>query len=158
TVALELGGRSLTKTGSRPVLEVALIVLEEAKGADDYAVAGRLLAVARKAAPNARIVLERDSHIEVLRKEYEKLREAVQTLTTNPKDPAANLAVGRFQCFSKGDWDKGLPMLAAGSDAGLADLAKKDLSKPTDPAVRVEVGEGWLERARKEACLAQTWL
>ncbi len=31
--------------------------------------------------------------------------------------PQANLVVGRYLCFTKGDWKKGLPLLALGSDA-----------------------------------------
>ena len=52
---------------------------------------------------------------------------ADEKLKTNPDDPQANLALGRYRCFAKGDWEAGLPLLAKSGDAALASLAKKAL-------------------------------
>jgi hypothetical protein len=35
----------------------------------------------------------------------------------NPAEPGANLAAGRFLCFHKDDWERGVPMLALGSES-----------------------------------------
>lgn len=51
-------------------------------------------------------------------------------LKLDPANPEANLAVGRWYCFSNDDWEDGLPLLAAGSDANLKAVATGDLSQP----------------------------
>ena len=38
-------------------------------------------------------------------------KESLATLEKEPADPKANLAVGRYLCFFKGNWDQGLPKL-----------------------------------------------
>ncbi len=50
-----------------------------------------------------------------------------------------------------GDWDTGLPYLAKGSDADLADAAKKDLAGPGKPADQVTVGNLWWSLGDKKA-------
>jgi hypothetical protein len=75
-----------------------------------------------------------------------------------PRDPDACLAAGRLACLQKGDWDAGLPLLAAGSDAGLADLARADLRKPLAPGAQLEVGDRWWDRAEGETGQAQAQL
>src|SRR5262249_14401733 len=47
----------------------------------------------------------------------------------------------------KGEWDKGLPMLAKGSDAKLKELAQKELAGPKDAAEQAAVGDGWWDYA-----------
>ena len=51
-----------------------------------------------------------------IQKAQAEVAEAVDALDKNPTDPAANLAVGKFCCFTKNQWDKGIPMLALGDD------------------------------------------
>jgi hypothetical protein len=53
---------------------------------------------------------------------------ALATLRSDPRDPAANYAAGRYIAFIKGDWDQGLPLLAAGDNDRLAQMAKADLA------------------------------
>src|SRR5262249_20941083 len=70
-------------------------------------------------------------------------RAAADVLRDKPDDPDASLTRGKYLCFRKGDWEAGLPLLAAGKDPALQALAKKDLAKPTMAAERVEAGNGW---------------
>ena len=53
---------------------------------------------------------------------------------------------GAFLCFSRGDWDRGLPLIAAGDASPWRELARQELSPKADPA---EMGEGWLAAAAK---------
>ena len=62
-------------------------------------------------------------------------------------DAARNLAVGRFRCFVRGDWDGGLPLLAKGSDDALRAAAERDLARPTEPAAEAPAGSGWWDAA-----------
>jgi hypothetical protein len=77
------------------------------------------------------------------------------TLGRNPTDPAANLAVGKFHCFIKADWEKGLPMLALGGDLVLKGLAERDLGRPGEAEKQVALGDGWWDCADKQTGLAK---
>ena len=54
-------------------------------------------------------------------------------LKKTPDDPKANEAVGRYNCFLKGDWQEGLPQLAAGADGQLKQLAETGIERTTAP-------------------------
>jgi hypothetical protein len=81
--------------------------------------------------------------------EYNGLREARQTLAARPDDPDANLWLGQFYCFHKGSWDRGLPLLAKGSDPGLKALAQKELKPSATLDVLREVADAWWDRAQE---------
>jgi len=85
-----------------------------------------------------------------VRKQRQAIGAAVKTLGEKPVDPDANLQVGRFVCFFKGDWEKGLPILAKGSDASLKKLAERDLGKPGTPEAQLEIADGWRVVSEKE--------
>jgi hypothetical protein len=55
----------------------------------------------------------------------------------------------------KGDWARGLPLLAKGSDPALKALAQKDLLNPADAAAQMAVGDGWWDLSEKEASAAK---
>jgi hypothetical protein len=56
-------------------------------------------------------------------KEWAVVKAGEQALASKPDDPAANLAVGKWNCLHLGDWDKGIPQLAKSGDAKLAAAA-----------------------------------
>ncbi len=141
------------------ILDAALELADEAKGADDYDAAGRLLHTAQSAAtklgssPAATAAAERGRLVDAMQKEYENVRGDFATLKDKPDDPDASLHVGRFLCFYKGDWEKGLPLLAQGGDAKLKELAKRDLNPR-----RIFVGDGGnFADASDQADLADAW-
>ncbi len=81
-------------------------------------------------------------------KDLEELQEARAALAKDPKDPKASLVLGQYLCFSKGDWEKGLPLLAQGSDASLKGFARQELtSPPKQPDEQVKLGDAWWEIA-----------
>ncbi len=69
---------------------------------------------------------------------------------SDPENADANLAVGQWHCFAKGDWEKGLPCLAKGSREDLAALAKQELAKPADAKDQVAVADAWWALAEKD--------
>ncbi len=75
--------------------------------------------------------------------QYGNIATARQTLETTPDDPDANLAVGKFLCFIKGDWEAGVKHLAKGSNADLAAVAKLELTNPSDAIGQRELGKKW---------------
>jgi len=73
---------------------------------------------------------------------------AVKKLETNPEDAEAHLLVGRWYCLREGDWERGLPHLTKGSDAGLRAAAENDLAGPTDPDPQIAVADAWWDLAQ----------
>jgi hypothetical protein len=82
-------------------------------------------------------------------KDSEELQAARAALAKDPHDPQANLVVGQYLCFTKGDWEKGLPRLAQGSDEKLKGLAHQELtSPPTESSEQVAMADAWWEIAQ----------
>ncbi|HUY32240.1 MAG TPA: NPCBM/NEW2 domain-containing protein [Pirellulales bacterium] len=84
------------------------------------------------------------------RLEFAAIKDHQARLETDANDPAANLAVGRFYCFGKKDWDRGLPRLAAGGDPALKELAQRELAKPNGAEEEKSLGDDWWDMSRKE--------
>jgi hypothetical protein len=84
-----------------------------------------------------------DLRVHEANRQLAPVAQAATRLKDHPDDPRANLVVGRFICFMRGNWDEGLPMLAMGSDKALADLAAQDIAAPTDGSAQVQVADGW---------------
>ncbi len=136
-------------------------LLDEAVAADKYVLAKRLadlaVSIARKAR-NAELIREfgeRGREIERLRKEYEPVAAALQAIQTDPVDAAANLTVGQWRCFRKGDWDRGLPMLALGNDAALSGLARRELSivvaQGSEGKEILAIADAWVELGKRKS-------
>ena len=141
--------------------EQCLETADTAVDADKYDLAISLLKLAEVAArrasndPMAGQAKAQQKSVGEAQKEYEKLKPLIQILRNQPNDAAANLAVGRFLCFSKGQFDEGLPLLAKGNDAAVQALASKDLAKPTAAAAQVEVADLWFDLAEAESAAAK---
>ena len=86
-------------------------------------------------------------------KQYAAARDAFETLKTSPDDPAANAAVGKYLCFVKGDWQRGLDKLVKGDDTLLKELATRELAGPEDAKDQVALADAWWKVAetKKEA-------
>jgi hypothetical protein len=132
-----------TAQNCRAVLQV----VDQLTAIDDYATVSRLLAVIRPAAgvdPSLNQDLQnRSKEVEALRVGAEADHASEEKLKTTPNDPAANLVVGSFLCLTKGDWQKGLPMLALGSDTALQSLAKEELAGAKTADALVKLADGW---------------
>ncbi len=166
-VALEA---ALHATGGAPsdcqaILDAALELADEAKAADDYDAADRLLHTAQSAATKlgnhqtATAAGERRRLVDAMQKEYENVKGDFAVLKDKPDDPDACLQVGRFLCFYKGDWESGLPLLALSGDAKLKELAKRDMNPRrvftnpgefTDPTDQDALADAWYEVAEVE--------
>src|SRR5262249_31418159 len=122
TAALTAASQATNAAASKDLAEIALALAEGAVAEDNYEAALRLLPVAEAAARKAQLpalitqIQTRGQEIRNLPKQYEAVQDAVATLKEKPDDPDANLAVGKFLCFEKRQWDRGLPLLLRGSD------------------------------------------
>ena len=90
------------------------------------------------------------SQIEYAKKQFDKTRDVVRRLTEDPDDPSANLIVGKFLCYAKGDFDEGLPQLVKGSDERLKQLAATELAHPQDAQAQVQLADSWWELANEQ--------
>lgn len=93
---------------------------------------------------------ERVREISEIDTAYEKMRTAESALKREPTDAEANLAIGRFRCFIKGDWIGGLPRLALGSDASLKALAMMELALPSTTDDQMKLANGWWDWSEKQ--------
>jgi WD40 repeat protein len=145
----------ITTADARAVLDAMLPVIEESRNGDRYDAVVPLLQLAKPLARTAKVkpaevktIEIQVDRVEYLRKEYATIKDSVQALAADPNNPEANLAVGKFHCFHKHDWDKGLPLLARGGPELLAVLAKKDLANLPAAADQLALGEGWRDQAK----------
>jgi len=91
------------------------------------------------------------------RRVREAIHAAQERLSANPDDAEACLTVGRWLCFDQGEWDRGLALLAKGSDDVLKSLAAGDLSAdPTRAESRVARGDAWWDAAEKATAQVRT--
>jgi hypothetical protein len=87
------------------------------------------------------------------------IRQALGALRSDPNDAEANLAVGKFFCVQRGDWQRGIPLLALGSDAAWNAAAEAELATAATPDDLIRTGNAWWDLAQtrtgreREACL-----
>ena len=162
--ALTLAGNApLTATTGRDVAELALSTVDYALAADNFDAAGRWSpppSGCRKdpaqgfPGPGAAA----QALVHEVQKEYEKVKGLAATLVKDPDNAEANLVTGQYLCCRKGDWDKGLPLLARGRDHVLKALAQKDLARPKEAPTQTELGDGWWDRGQKETAVLKAAL
>lgn len=136
-----------------PVIESLLAIAGQATDDDRHEVAkiivtqAHLLAVRTK---ETELAVSLTAQLGDLRRSEQSAKafaSARATLEKSPDDPEAHLAVGKYLCFVKGDWETGLEHLTAGDDEILAGLAKQEMSPEAKPE---QVADGWWNAGEKE--------
>ena len=146
------------------VAVIGLALSDRAEEAEDYQNAERLAKVAQASAttltglPVAAAAQARLKEAAAIRKAYESVSDAVGVLATRPDDADANLALGRFHALIRGDWDRGLGLLARGSDPKLKALAEADLAVPADAVSASALADVCAEQAASESDPVKTHL
>ncbi len=149
--------RKIKKGPKAEILADAYLdLVREAVDADNFAIAGKAAKAAEKFARR----LKNKERIKAARaiktwvrkqaKLLKQISKAMDTLKTKPDDPKANLACGRYYCFQKGNWEKGLPLLTKGYDRNIAGLARKELAGATTAKELTSLADGWWEITKKE--------
>jgi len=132
-----------------------LTVVNEAMGDSDPVAASDLLKDCKPLATKAKdkglssILSDKAKEIVALAAEIKKLKPSMDKLKESPDDPDANLVVGRYECFVRGDWEKGLPLLAKSSDETLKSIVALDL-ETTDAEQISKAADAWWTAADKE--------
>jgi len=145
--------QATTSAQHKAVAEAALSFAGKLADADQYDTALGLCEAARSSAQRAKLyplAKELTARIEGLKFQQvqsEEYRKALSVLEEKPTDPEGNLAAGRHLCFVKGDWNRGVPMLALGSDEALRAVAIKDLRVANSAEEQAAIGDGWWDLA-----------
>lgn len=154
--ALEAIGRAAkTPDVSRQVAEAWLGLADEAAAAGDYVAALKFVPRADGAARSAKNagllarVKERGTELRVERDEHKRIQALRGKLQADADDAEANLAVGMHECLALGRWEDGLPKLAKGSEADVAEAARQDLALPKEPEAQVALADVWWAAAEK---------
>jgi hypothetical protein len=131
-------------------------LVDELIAVDEYAVAEKAAAMASATARRAndsalsQKAAARAKDVGDAKAKFQAMKGILETLARNPEDGPANLEMGQFICFIKGNWDLGLRFLAKGSDPALKGLADKEIAFPIEVAAQADVADGWWDLAQKE--------
>jgi hypothetical protein len=132
----------------------ALELIDQLLAIDDFAAAARMIgalqAIRELDAPTKDRVRLTARQIDSARTEFDALAKPRIQLQAAPDDPAANLAVGRYLCFSRNEWEKGLLMLQKASDPTLKALAAQDRADPSTAPEQENIARQWWDLSIKE--------
>ena len=123
--------------------------IDEAVNVDRYDLAKKLadlaLVSARKANDGSLVfgATNRWKEVAAIEQVSRNVAKGILVLDKTPTDPVANLMVGKFRCFMKGDWEGGLPMLALGSDLTLKSLAERELKGAANAEAEAAIADDW---------------
>jgi len=136
-------------------VQLSLDALDELLAEDDFATAGKVASCLQRAIP---VIPDADLKATLVSqiREFTAIDAARQQLATSfeklkrfPDNPASNAAVGGYYCLTRGQWARGLPFLAKGTDPQLKALALAELHRPADEAPAANLADGWWDAADK---------
>jgi hypothetical protein len=152
----QIARRTQTSQQSVVAAQVATGLADEAIADDRCQLARHLgqtaLAAARKAGDTMLVkqVVAKNQKVEQAARDYRVVQQALAVLAETPADVEANLAVGKHDCFIKGDWEKGLRKLALTDDPTLGPLAEMELKAPLSTDEQLELADRWFAPAGDE--------
>jgi hypothetical protein len=120
---------------------------------DQYDDAVELASMAESAAQRSKNpslvkeIQDRQKELIFLRNQHQRVQPLLVRLAHGSDDPAGRSEAGLFLCAVKGDWQRGLPLLAGGSDVAGRSAAEAELANPTDAVEQMRVGHGWWDLA-----------
>ena len=136
-------------------------VVDEAIAEDDLQTAESLLALANSVVPKAgdksleRLLAVQAKQIEEIKPCHAEYLQARSFLDTVADDAQAHQSVGRYLCFMKNDWLRGLPDLARSIDSTIQEAAAGDRADPQQPDGQLALADSWWTCADEETGTAQ---
>jgi hypothetical protein len=152
TLSTAASAKQASPDAYQRVVDHCLGLLEDTLAADDFPSSLALLAAADRAAIKLRNVglvssiRKRLDEVRVLQEQYARWEPAAKVLAKNPDDADANARMGFYQALIKGNWDKGLPMLARG-DGTASTLAQAEIAAKGASAV-AKAAAAWEDFAK----------
>ncbi len=83
------------------------------------------------------------------KRDFDEASKSLAAYRQNPNDGQAAADVGRYLCFIKGDWQRGLPLLTEGGPQVLQDMATLDLKGASDSTNKVAIADAWWDLSEK---------
>jgi WD40 repeat protein len=148
----------------RSVIERALLTLDDTLDSDDYPSSLELIAAAEKSARQLRsiplVTSMRKKQEEVMRlqKEFARWQPFADRLAKNPDDAEASLEMGKYHALIKGNWDRGLPLMARGGKGNLQETARADLTDTDHPINKADSWDLYASRATDQTMKTQALL
>jgi hypothetical protein len=133
----------------RKLVDNCILLIDRAVAQEKYDVAEQLLAIGRRGSSKAQDsiltqrIAWRAAKLHEQKTAYDEAREPLEVLKTQPNDPQALLAVGRYRCFYQDDWHAGLPMIAKGSDAAFKSIAVQELADQGNSDDQLKLADAW---------------
>ncbi len=165
--------QDLIKKGSRKVKtreqatklsELALELVEKSIAGDDLDVADKVLQDSRTLVRKTKNVQLVDRHgyykddVKRLKPAFKAIEKMFNVLKKDPDNSICKVDVGKYLCFNKYDWDRGLMLLSECADEELAELANQDLSLPTTSEDILKIAHSWEDFSKehkKEKALSE---
>ena len=153
---LAVARQASTADQQRAATEAASGVIDSLANVGEYELAVSVCERARSLAESCRdsaLAEQLSARLQCLtadQEEFTSYQVAVDRLKGDPKEPVSNSVAGRYLCFVRGDWERGLPMLALGTDSGMKAAASQDLRGGDSPEAQVSVADAWWRLAEKE--------
>jgi hypothetical protein len=121
--------------------------------ADRYDVALRILDCAAASCQMGRSSLlknirGREDDVKRLETSCNRFLAATEAIKTNAKDPQANLVVGTWYCYYKGQPGQGWPHFLKSGDDALKRVVQQEISPPKDPEAQSKLGDAWSDLAK----------
>ncbi len=95
----------------------------------------------------------RQTELEMRQTHFKEADQAAKRLAADPDDAAAYLALGKYLCAFRQNWDAGLEWLSKGSDPKLQHLAQQDFASDSF-SEQIQVADGWYDVAKSQQSLA----
>ncbi len=147
---------SMPREKRTELAELIISIVADAYEQERYDRAVALLELARQAVRrggNKELIRELVAELAQanrLEQEFAETKRALETLTNVPDDADAKFVVGKYYCYMLGDWNRGLPMLAKGSDTNLNDAAEKEIAGTEDAKEQTRLGDTWWNIAQSK--------
>lgn len=88
-------------------------------------------------------IKEKRARMAEIEPQFLKARDALLQVQNGKADSAANTIAGKYFCFVRGDWGKGVPLLSIGDDKALASVALLDLKQAKNLSELHSLVEQW---------------
>ncbi len=142
-------------SGQKAIVDAGVQLARRANARENYEAARALAETTRDIARKTRdpALIRRAAatwyEVEAYARLFADFSRAEAVLSEHPEDPQANFLAGRYFCFVRNQWQRGLPLLAKGSDQPLRDLAVAELDDTHSPERKVQLADRWRAAAEK---------
>lgn len=159
--ALDNSSHSAQEPSQRGTIALlALLLTDRAAAEEEFAVARNFASLAGKIGQHERRADLREqaerrlAMIKARQVQFQRFERASESLKEAPSDEAESLAAGRYLCLLRGDWQSGLPHLAAAGDTQLLEIVRLEPLVEKDPALRQQLSTAWLTAAERVSGVA----